>query len=289
MEPARDYMMTVISEADAVEATTMSWGAVIAGAISASAVTLLMVALGIGLGLSVVSPWSDQGVSASTFSVGAGLSMVATAMLSSTVGGYLAGRLRMRWIGLHDNEVYFRDTAHGFVTWAIATVFSFAVLGAAVTHLAAGAAPSIAPAVGALTPSDPADLLVDAMFRPEPNASATIRLDSPTFRDEAKRAASNGLRGGTLAPTDRAYLARIVAARTGLSQGDAEQRVDASIAQAKQAADSARKATMKFALWLAASLLAGAVFAMLGAVEGGVLRDSKWWEPGWRNTLTRTH
>jgi hypothetical protein len=248
-----------------------------------------MVVLGVGLGLSVVSPWSDQGISASTFSVGAGLFLIAAAMLSSLVGGYLAGRLRLRWVGLNDHEIYFRDTAHGLLVWALATVFTVGVLGGAITHLAAGAAPSIAPTVGALTASDPADLLVDAMLRPQPTGNSTLRLDSPTFRDEVKRAAATGLRGGNLAPENRAFLARIVAARTGLAPTEAEQRVDASMAQAKQAADAARKASMKFALWLTASLFAGALFAMLGALEGGVLRDSRWWEPGWRNALTRSH
>ena len=78
-------------------------------------------------------------------------------------------------------------------------------------------------------------------------------------------------------------------AEEGDGQADAEQRVSTAIEQAKQAADKARKAAAKFAMWLAASMLAGAVFAMLGATEGGVLRDSKWYEPGWRTTLTRTH
>src|SRR5690349_2590254 len=160
MRPKRDQVMPTIVETDiAADATTLSWGAVIAGAISSAAMTLLLLALGVGLGLSVVSPWSDQGVSASTFSVGAGLFLIAVAMLSSIVGGYLAGRLRTRWIGLNDHEVYFRDTAHGLVTWALATVFSVAALGGAMTHLAAGAAPGIAPAVTAVAPSDPSDLL----------------------------------------------------------------------------------------------------------------------------------
>ena len=282
--------MTTIVEIDAAQdASTLSWGAVVAGAVASAAITLLLLALGVALGLSVVSPWSDQGVSASTFSVGAGLFMLAVAMLSSTVGGYLAGRLRARWSGLHEKEIYFRDTAHGFVTWALATLFSVAVLGAAMTHLVAGAAPNITPAVMAAAPSDASDLLVDAMFRPEPTANSLVRLDSPTFRDEVKRTAATGLRGGGLSPADRTYLARTVAARTGLDQASAEQRVDAVVTQAKATADKARKAAAKFAMWLTAAMIAGAVFAMLGAVEGGYLRDSRWWEPGWQGPGLRTH
>ena len=282
-------MAAVVDSDIAADATTLSWGAVIAGAISTSAMTLLLVALGVGLGLSVVSPWGDRGVSASTFSTGAGLFMIAVAMLSSLVGGYLAGRLRTRWAGLNDHEVYFRDTAHGFVTWALATVFSIGVLGGAMTHLAAGAAPNIAPAVTSIAPSDPSDLLVDAMLRPDGSANSPLRLDSPSFRDEMKRAAATGLRDGNLSPASRAFLVRVTAARTGLSQADAEQRVDQAVNEAKAATDKARKAAASFALWLAAAMIAGAVFAMLGAVEGGVLRDSRWWEPGWRNSFTRAH
>jgi hypothetical protein len=185
--------------------------------------------------------------------------------------------------------VYFRDTAHGLVTWALATVFSVAALGGAMTHLAAGAAPGIAPAVTAVAPSDPSDLLVDAMIRPDASASSPTRPDGPNLRDEMKRAAATGLRDGQLSPANRAFLARVTAERTGLSQGDAEKRVDQALNDAKTAADNARKAAAKFSLWLAAAMIAGAVFAMLGAVEGGVLRDSRWWEPGWRSSLTRTH
>ena len=89
--------------------------------------------------------------------------------------------------------------------------------------------------------------------------------------------------------SDRTYLARIVAARTGLDQASAEQRVDAVVTQAKATADKARKAAAKFAMWLTAAMIAGAVFAMLGAVEGGYLRDSRWWEPGWQGPGLRTH
>ena len=96
-------------------------------------------------------------------------------------------------------------------------------------------------------------------------------------------------KGGTISTEDRAYLAKVVSARTGLRQQDAEKRVDDTISKAKKAADDARKTAAKTALWLAASMLAGVVAAMLGATEGGVLRDSKWYEPGWRARTVRNH
>ena len=98
------------------------------------------------------------------------------------------------------------------------------------------------------------------------------------------------LRKGGDVSARRPHLSRQDGRRAnGLSQPEAEKRVNDTIAQAKQAADDARKATAKLMLWLAASMLAGAVAAMLGATEGGVLRDSKWYEPGWRASTVRNH
>jgi hypothetical protein len=102
----------------------VSWGAIAAGAVGAAALALLLIAFGAGLGLSAVSPWSDSGVSASTFKTGTGIYLVIVAVMSSAVGGYLAARLRSKWVGAHSHEVFFRDTAHGFIAWAFATLLS---------------------------------------------------------------------------------------------------------------------------------------------------------------------
>src|SRR4029079_9261084 len=119
--------------------SAVSWPAVAAGAVASCALTLVLLAFGIGLGLSVVSPWSGSGVSATTFKIGTGLYLIVIAMLASSIGGYLAGRLRSRWIGVHSDEVYFRDTAHGFVAWAFASVLGAAVLATPATSLLSGA------------------------------------------------------------------------------------------------------------------------------------------------------
>jgi len=127
------------------EVGLVSWGAVIAGGIAAAAISLVLLAFGIGVGFSVVSPWANEGVSATTFHVGAGIYLVVVAMLASTVGGYLAGRMRGRW-AVHRDEVFFRDTAHGFLAWAFATVLTAAALGTATTSILSGATAGIAPA-----------------------------------------------------------------------------------------------------------------------------------------------
>jgi hypothetical protein len=273
------------------EIPTLSWSAVLAGAVTSAALTLLLAALGVGLGLSAVSPWAGEGVSAATFKVGAGVYLVAVAMLASTVGGYLAGRLRTRWLGLNENEIYFRDTAHGLAVWAVATVLVAAVLGTALTHILSGvSAGATAAAASAAPASSLTDNYVDSLLRAEPSSTPTTGNNDQAARAELGRLLLPVLqKGGTVSAADQTYIAKVVSARTGLPQADAEKRVSDVIAQAKKATDEARKAARSMALWFVASMLAGAVASMLGAIEGGLLRDSKWYEPGWRTTVTRTH
>jgi hypothetical protein len=289
-----------IADLTQTEQSTVSWGAVIAGGMAAAALSLFLLALGVGLGLSSISPWSDQGVSATTFKVGTGIYIVCVAMLSSAVGGYLAGRLRATWAGVHNDEIYFRDTAHGLLAWAFATILGATALAAATTHIVAGAAAGLAPAAAttaATSQGQPTDIYVDTLLRAEPRpagadaqAANQPGAGAANPRAEVGRLIAPVLRkGGDVSAADRTYLAKVVAARTGLSQPEAEKRVNDVIVQAKQAADDARKAMAKLMLWLAASMLAGAVASILGATEGGVLRDSKWYEPGWRASTVRNH
>jgi hypothetical protein len=293
---------TTFTDVDQSDRTTLSWGAVVAGAIASAALTLFLLAFGAGLGFSIVSPWSDQGVSATTFHVAAGVYLVCVAMLSSAVGGYLAGRLRTRWPGVHDDEVYFRDTAHGLVTWALATVLMAGALGGATTHILAGASTGSVPAAAGAATNQNAGY-IDMLLRGDTGAAAAPTqlatgapasqgnaADRQASRGELSRLLAPSLRkGGNLSEADRTYAAKVVAARTGLSQAEAEKRVSDVIVQAKKTADDTRKATATLLLWLAGSMLAGAVAAMLGATEGGLLRDSKWYEPGWRETIVRRH
>jgi len=255
----------------------VSWAAIAAGAVAAAALTLVLVAFGAGLGLSAVSPWSDTGVSAATFKTGTGIYLVIVAVMSSAVGGYLAARLRTRLVGMHTNEVFFRDTAHGFLAWAFATVLSASVLGAAIAHLANGAAGGLAAAAPqAARAVNPQEIYVDKLFRTD-NAAPAPAGNANNSRAEVLRlwAASIGA-GQDLTPDDRTYLAHVVAARTGLSQADAERRVDAVVAEAKAAADQARRGAIKLSFWVTAALLFGAFAASLAAIEGGQLRDGTW-------------
>ncbi|WP_291866443.1 hypothetical protein [Bradyrhizobium sp.] len=255
----------------------VSWPAIAAGAVVSCAITLVLLAFGTGLGLSVVSPWAGSGVSATNFKIGTGLYLVVIAMIASSLGGYIAGRLRSRWIGVHSDEVYFRDTAHGFIAWAFASVLGAVLLATPATSLLTGAASGATQAaVNAASQAGPMDGYVDMLFRADTPAAQNpstaqdlraemVRLFTGSFRD-----------GGDLKPADRQYVAKVVAARTGLSQADAEKRVNDVVTQAKSDIDAVRKAAMQLAFWLTASLLIGAFCASLAATEGGGLRDGTW-------------
>jgi hypothetical protein len=259
----------------------VSWASIAAGAVAAAAVSLALLALGSGLGLSSISPWADSGISASTFKNAAGIYLVIVAVMSSAIGGYLAARLRTKWTGLHTNEVFFRDTAHGFIAWAFATVLSASLLAAAATHIVAGAASGVGPAAAQATaPTNPSEVFVDRLLRTDagaPNPSATTAQNGDAVRAEVLRLWTSSYRdNGEIAAADRTYIARLVAAQTGLSQPEAEKRVNDVILEAKDAADRARSGAAKLAFWMTAALLFGAFAASLAAVEGGQLRDGTW-------------
>src|SRR5476649_132164 len=108
--------------AEHARGSAASWGAIIAGALVATAVSLVLFVLGSGLGFASISPWPARGVSATTFAASAAIWLIVMQWIASGLGGYITGRLRTRWVGTQTHEVFFRDTAHGFVTWAVATV-----------------------------------------------------------------------------------------------------------------------------------------------------------------------
>lgn len=260
--------------------SAVSWSSIAAGAVSAAALTLALLALGAGMGLSSVSPWADSGVSASTFKNLTGAYLVAVAVISSAIGGYLAARLRTRWVGVHTNEVFFRDTAHGFIAWAFATVLSASALGAAATHVVGGAAAGVgATAAQAAQSANPSRVFVDRLFRTSADAAAPISPSGANndARTEATRLWTSSFNDNAdPAPADKTYLTRLIASQTGLSQADAEKRVNDAIVEAKAAADRARRGAAKFAFWMTASLFFGAFAASLAAVEGGQHRDGTW-------------
>ncbi len=255
----------------------VSWPAVTAGAIVSCALTLVLLAFGIGLGLSVVSPWSGAGVSATTFKIGTGLYLVVIAMLASSIGGYIAGRLRTRWTGVRSDEVYFRDTAHGFIAWALASVLGAVLLASPASNLVGGVASGATQAATAsASQAGPMDGYVDMLLRSDAPAAQNAGSSQDTRGEMVRLFSSSFRNGGDLKPGDRQYVSKVVAARTGLSQADADKRVNEVVTQVKADLDAARRATAQLAFWLTASLLIGAFCASLAATEGGGLRDGTW-------------
>jgi hypothetical protein len=259
-----------------IDPAALSWSAIAAGAAAAMAITLILLAFGSAVGFSSVSPWSGSGVSAGTFKIATGLYLVFVALVASTIGGYMTGRLRQKWTRLQTYEVQFRDTAHGFLAWALATIVGAALLSGAATLMAGGAASGAAAgASAAATQAGPNDYFTGMLFRSAANRPAANGAAIDADR-EAAAVFSRGLATGEISSADRAYLAQLVSARTGLNAADAEKRVADVITQAKTAADEARKAAAGLSIWLTISMLVGAFAASLAALEGGQLRDRRW-------------
>jgi hypothetical protein len=319
----------------------VSWGAIVAGGVAAAALTAMLWTLGAGLGLIAVSPWADEGASAETIGFGVIVWSIIIEIAAFGVGGYLAGRLRTKWANMHGDEVYFRDTAHGLVTWALGTlVFICLVAGAAGqfargtaevggamgTAALAGAGTAAATAPNMMSAQGPAGMrgnpmnyYIDLLFRPAGTPSAadapaatgsttgattgttttgtTMPSATPMMpmgdeaamrqtRGEVMAIAMNSFKDGTLtlAAEDKAYIAQLVAQRTGMSQQEAEKRIDDvtakvkaaaddAAAKAKEAADAARKAGAALAMWTVVAMLIGAFVSSYAATIGGRHRD----------------
>jgi hypothetical protein len=259
----------VASEANA---SAVSWAAVIAGAFVMAALSLVLLALGAGFGLSSVSPWSHAGASAAKLGKVTIAWLFAMQIIASAMGGFLAGRLRTKWTAIHSDEVYFRDTAHGFLAWAVSVVITAAFLASAAVALVGGNAAS---QTTARTQSDSRAFdrnayFVDALFRSDHRSQDP---SDAAMRSEADRIFANVITRGEVPAADRAYLTQLVASKTGLDQRHAEKRVDDIMAEAREAAEKARSATAHLLLWTFVALLIGAFCASFAATMGGRQRD----------------
>lgn len=295
---------TAVVAADSTSA--VAWGAVLAGAAAAGALSLILAFLGFGLGMSAISPWAGDGASATTLGVGSIVWITLTQIAAASVGGYLAGRLRTRWADVQRDEVYFRDTAHGLLAWAVVTLvvatclgMTLGRIGKAGAEIGAQAVATTAGAAGAALSRDGEDAgmgyVIDGLLRQPATAPAAPdpatmdaapapadpnRGAAPGRRAEVARIFANAARTGALPDADTQYLAQMIAQRTGVSATEAEAQVRRAQAQlqqaateAKEAADKARKAAAYASLWLFIALLGGAFFASLSATFGGRQRD----------------
>lgn len=292
----------------------VSWPAIFAGATAAAALSLIMLLLGASMGFGLSSPWAGEGAEAKTIGIASAFWITFTQVVASGLGGYLAGRLRTRWSGLRTEEVRFRDTAHGFLAWGLATLVTSALMasvlgstlgatareGIQVAGNVAGAAATTAATTAASTRTgdDSAGgamgYWADSLLRRDGGAPGSDASSAAAAPDGNAGSASNGaelgrilanaMRAGTLPPEDSRYAAQIVAQRTGISQQDAEKRVNDTFARAKAAqedtknkakaaADTARKVSAYASLWIFISLVIGALVAAYCASLGGRNRD----------------
>jgi hypothetical protein len=278
--PGRKGMAAIIetvevpSSAEPRAASAVSWGAIFAGGAAAAALSLVMLILGAGLGLSAVSPWTFDSRSAAVLGMSTIVWISVTQLVASGVGGYLAGRLRTKWTDAMRDEVYFRDTAHGFLAWCVASLGTAAVLtsvvgtivgggiqaGATVAGGAAGGALQGA-SIGAADSfekgaagdgADPLAYFVDSLFRSGGTSNAALEPPiggepaSPArpveYTAEVTRIVANGLRTGSLPQEDVQYVGQLVAQRTGLSASEAEQRVRDTFARLQTTVREAEEA-----------------------------------------------
>lgn len=269
--------------------SAINWAPVIAGAFAAASLTFVLMLLGSGLGLMMVSPWTAASASATTVAASTAIWLVVVQWLSSGFGGYLAGRLRTKWVGVHTHETFFRDTAHGFLAWALATLLVMFVVSSTISSVVGSGLQASSTILGgaAMGASSAAagkpemtSYYVDALFRP----SDPAKLPAGAEADAAAASQVSHILlasvAGPVSDADKKYLVALVAARAGLSPADAATRVDAVLAQveaaktkAKEAADAARKAGAAAALLGALALLIGAFIAGVAAAFGGHQRD----------------
>jgi hypothetical protein len=270
----------------------LSWGGIIAGAICAAAISILLFAFGSAIGLTAVSPWPNSGMSPVVLAIIGALWVAIVQVVAFGAGGYVAGRVRNSWSPVSAHERRFRDGMHGFITWAlgllVGSLFAVSAAGGlmhsglqAAATVAAGAASSRANDGGAQV--SPADYGFDYLTRPAARANAGGA--PPNWSDiqpSVKRIFADNLNSGTLPDRDRAYLASVVAQRTGMPQADAEKRVDEAFTEAKAAdarlraaADKARKTSALAAFLAAATLVVGCAAACGGAGAGGRHRDEQ--------------
>jgi hypothetical protein len=290
--------MTTLSVSTPVEVASsqpaVAWGPIFAGAFAAAAATVTLMLLGSGLGLTMVSPWGGQNPTLTTFAVSTAIWLVIVQWFSSAIGGYLAGRLRTKWTGLHTDEVFFRDTAHGFMAWATATLLvvavvafhSMVILGAGTqvaANVAGGVASGASQNASGGTGNEVTGYLADSLLRPNDPARLMPPAGADTDRTanaEITRIIGVGAMQGEIRKEDHDYLVMLVAARTGLPNDEAQKRVDSVLAQAEEmktklqaSADQARKASATAAILGALSLVIGAFIASVAGAMGGRQRD----------------
>jgi hypothetical protein len=257
-------------------ASFVEWGAVLAGAALAAALSFVLLTFGTAIGLSATSPWPNSGLSVKVIATLAVFWVLAQQIGSLMAGGYVAGRMRSRWHEAGD-ETEFRDGLHGGLVWAVAVLISaFFVFATASLAVRTGAdvAGSAGAGAASRTPN-PMDTVLDAMLRTPagaPQSRNTVASDE--IRGELTRILTSAVATGSLSAENRTYLASLIAQRTGVPQQEAEKRVDDAITAARTASDKARRAAILTGFVTAAGLILSFGAAWWAAIKGGQHRDN---------------
>lgn len=274
--------------------SAVSWAAIFAGAVIGAALTITLITGGAGLGFLAISPWQYDGASGTSIAIGTVVWLLVTQIIAYGIAGYVTGRLRTKWSDVKRDEIHFRDTAHGFVVWALSSVVGFVLLSSVAANMAAETTKAGASVVGAgavaaagtaAAASDEdtfsLDYYTDSLLRPQEPGRTFNQGDS---RKEVGTILTRSVMQGEITPEDENYLVQVIAQRADMSEMEARARLEEVTARAKQAAeelkakareaaDEARKAAAIFSLWAFASLLLGAFVASFAATIGGRARD----------------
>jgi hypothetical protein len=276
----------------------VEWGSVLAGAVLAAAISFVLLTFGAAIGLSATSPWPNSGASAKVIASVAVFWAMAQQIGAFMAGGYVAGRMRSRW---HEtgHEVEFRDGLHGGLVWAVGVVLGallFLSTAGSVGKTGAEVAGGAAAVAGAST-KNPMDTVLDTMLRPttvaqppSPAPAASAGGAPPTAgspapraravssgddtRAEMSRILTSAVANGSLTTENRAYLVQLAAQRAGISQQEADKRVNDAFNAAREAADKARRAGVLTGFVTAASLVLSLGAAWWAALRGGHHRDN---------------
>jgi len=255
----------------------LHWSPIVAGAIVAAALSFVLLWFGSALGLAVASPSSTWRDTSAALALLGGLWLLLTSLASFGLGGYLAGRLRTPWNVAATDAVEFRDGIHGLLVWGIALLIG-ALLALAATRALPGRGDLTNPSVSTAEPLLALEL--DRLLRSD--RRPTDPANDPEIRAQAARLIASGLGHAGIAADDRAYLVRLVEARTGLSPSDAETRVAQGVTQARDAVAAARRGVVILGFMMAASLIIGAAAAWLAAAHGGQHHDQSVTPHFWR-------
>jgi hypothetical protein len=245
----------------------VDWGAIAAGVFVSLAVTSVFLAFGSAIGLSMTSFQPSASAPVVGLVIAAALWFLWVQISSFIGGGYVAGRMRRRIGDAKAHEVEMRDGAHGLIVWAVNIV-----IGAALAGLIALAGVGGAIGVASTSNSGAMDYYADRLMRSDAAATPPASADSQSNAQIGRILATN-VAARTFDETDRAYVVREIASRTGLAEADAQKRLDDTVATLRAQAETARRYAVLFAFLTAASFLVSGVAAWWAATAGGKHRD----------------